>query len=331
MRMRTVSALISAFTLGLSANAMANITLVSQQPNGNGYYLSGVGGPEAENFSIPVHAVLASLHFWGVYDQPVPPVDNFLVAIYASAGNVPQNPPLFITPLVNVDRTMTGAQVDGHDEYEYEGQLEQPVLLARNTPYWIVIVNALDDHPDGTWGWEWSDEGDGMEAYSENGGETWLSDVPDLAFELCFSYICTDFDDLPGPAYNFLVGVEPFRALFGGYSYAGPPAHPFMYLSPPNAWLTPPGGGYGFVLFETPAAAVTFGGLAHPWATWPTYIFACNGSTIVGFDLLWPGEPWKAVNFWGYITGIKVINSDWVQFSAIDNFCYMPYVNGFGW
>jgi hypothetical protein len=134
--------------------------------------------------------------------------------------------------------------------------------------------------------------------------------------------VCESFDGLPDPTYDFTIGTAPFRALFTGHAFAGVPAQPFLAYSPPQAWLTPPSFGTGVILFETPVPDVSFYARAHPWATFPTYVFAYRGHSLAGFDLLWPDQGWRHLEFSGGITAVTTTNSDWGLFSAIDDLCY---------
>jgi hypothetical protein len=140
--------------------------------------------------------------------------------------------------------------------------------------------------------------------------------------------VCESFDGLPDPTYDFVIGFEPFRALFTGHAFAGVPAQPFLAYSPPQAWLTPPSFGTGVIFFETPVEYVSFYARAHPWATFPTYIFAYRGHRLAGFDLLWPDQGWREIEFTGGITAVTTTNSDWGLFSAIDDLCYLPQTDG---
>jgi hypothetical protein len=148
-----------------------------------------------------------------------------------------------------------------------------------------------------------------------------------VALTSLLNEVCVTFDNLPHPSYNFTVSAEPIRALFTGHAFAGVPAQPFLAFSPPQAWLTPPSFGRGVILFETPAERVGFYARAHPWATFPTYIFAYRGDHLAGFDLLWPDQGWRHLEFTGGITALMTINSDWGLFSAIDDLCYLPLIN----
>jgi hypothetical protein len=134
--------------------------------------------------------------------------------------------------------------------------------------------------------------------------------------------ICESFDGLPDPTYNFTIGTAPFRALFTGNAFAGVPVQPFLAYSPPQAWLTPPSFGRGVIFFETPTESVSFYARAHPWATFPTYVFAYRDHNLASFDLLWPDQGWRHLEFNGGITAVMTINSDWGLFSAIDDLCY---------
>jgi hypothetical protein len=135
---------------------------------------------------------------------------------------------------------------------------------------------------------------------------------------------CETFDGLPHLLYDFFIGIPPTTAFFTGDAFAGRPVQPFLAYSPPHAWLTPPGFGMGVILFETPVEYVNFYARAHPWATFPTYVFAYRGNRLAAFDLLWPDQGWRILEFTDDITAIRTINSDWGLFSAIDDLCYLP-------
>jgi len=170
-------------------------TRSTQAPDHDELYDSdATAGPQgivqliANDFALTQPERITGLRWWGgySYDPGVPSTDDFTIRIFGEANGLPGQLLYQEQVGADVNRTATGhtihSAIGDFDEFAYRAALASPFDAQPGVTYWLVISNNTAGHP-AVWGWEESNEGSGLMAYSLNGGP-WASIALETAFEL---------------------------------------------------------------------------------------------------------------------------------------------------
>ncbi len=156
----------------------------------------GVAIERAESVMLADDGVIEHVRFWGGYLSNgigvgvTPSIDRFELRVFADAGGLPAETPLFVIPLTQKTRTLSGATDTTFNavvEFEYTAELEIGLLLQGGVTYWVSIVNDTTDSPGSVWGWITADA-EGLDTHASrqtSGGSTWEATGGRLSLELC--------------------------------------------------------------------------------------------------------------------------------------------------
>ncbi|MCH8149151.1 MAG: hypothetical protein IH987_14405 [Planctomycetes bacterium] len=147
----------------------------------------------AENVSVAVEVSVARVRWWGTYVDALTPVeclapagDDFQIRWYENDGLDGLPGTLIHSSLVgDVNRQATGLfieDINPHTEYQYEADLDEPVLLTPETGYWLSIqaINAFPGQ-ECYWAWETAPAENQAALWRSATGE-WETTTYDLAY-----------------------------------------------------------------------------------------------------------------------------------------------------
>ncbi len=126
------------------AVTVGTTNLLDQAPNqSNGWYSDSIGPYSvADNFVITSPAIVDEIILWGGYHPDNVPlaVDSFTVIIHEDTAGLPGTAVYSHAGIAAAERTDTGINLFGVDEYRFTLALPAPVTLSPGI-YWVEIFN----------------------------------------------------------------------------------------------------------------------------------------------------------------------------------------------
>jgi hypothetical protein len=141
----------------------------------------------ADNFILPAGAnTITGVTWTGAYllnNTPTAP-DNFTIRMFADAGGLPSAGPAPLSFNVGAGgRTDTGLNVDEFDIFSYSASIPATVL-ARNTTFWLSIVNDTSADTNDNWAWTYDFEVGATIAFRLEESSPWQPHAGRMDFQL---------------------------------------------------------------------------------------------------------------------------------------------------